>query len=441
MRFLLPLFFLALASLAFAIEPAGEWAARSLRDEIAPAFSTAKGSRGVELSLRSKHLKATDGWWENRFPVEGGTWIRFSTWVKCANVSSPRRSAVVKLEWRDRDGNEVPLESEVPVATSFKGYAPGAYTEHPLPSGKRDGDWAEVAGTYRVPPKATQLVAELHLQWTEQGSATYRDVSVAVTEPPSPRKVRVGTVHYIPTGGKSPNENCRQYAPLVEKAAKEKVDLLVLGETITMVGLPGKYVDYAEPIPGPSTEYFGALAKRHQMHLVVGLIERDAPAIYNTSVLIGPEGELIGKYRKVTLPRTEISAGITPGDEYPVFETKLGKIGMMICYDGFFPEVAQRLTDHGAEIICWPVWGCNPLLAKARACENHVFLASSTFCGKDLKWMLSAVYDREGNVLAQGDEFGDVAVAEVDLSQPLRWPSLGDFKSHMYRHRPEAVGE
>ena len=58
--------------------------------------------------------------------------------------------------------------------------------------------------------------------------------------------------------------------------------------------------------------------------------------IYNTAALIGPDGQLVGKYRKVTLPRGEVDAGLQPGHEYPVFETRFGKVGMMVCYDGFF---------------------------------------------------------------------------------------------------------
>ena len=64
-----------------------------------------------------------------------------------------------------------------------------------------------------------------------------------------------------------------------------------------------------------------------------------------------------------------------------MFDTKFGKVGLMICYDGFFPEVARELSNRGAEVIAWPVWGCNPLLAQARACENHVYLVSSTLHG------------------------------------------------------------
>jgi hypothetical protein len=104
-------------------------------------------------------------------------------------------------------------------------------------------------------------------------------------------------------------------------------------------------------VPGPSTAYFGKLAKQHDLYLVVGLVERDGKTLYNTSALIGPDGEMVGKYRKVTLPRGEVEAGITPGREYPVFDTRFGKVGMMICYDGFFPEVARALFEQAAAVL------------------------------------------------------------------------------------------
>src|SRR5262249_5105808 len=201
-------------------------------------------------------------------------------------------------------------------------------------------------------------------------------------------------------GGKTPEGNCRLYEPLIAEAARQKADLVVLGETLTFVGLGKSFAEVAEPVPGPSTEFFGRLAKKHNLHVVAGLVEGDGHLIYNVAVLIGPDGKLIGKYRKVCLPRGEIEAGIAPGSEYPVFETKLGKVGMMVCYDGFFPEVARQLADRGAEVIAWPVWGCNPLLARARACENHVYLVSSTYEDVSRNWMVSAVFDHSGETVA-----------------------------------------
>jgi predicted amidohydrolase len=164
--------------------------------------------------------------------------------------------------------------------------------------------------------------------------------------------------------------------------------------------------------------------------------------VYNVAVLIGPDGRILGKYRKICLPHAEIEAGVMPGSDYPVFETRLGKIGMMVCYDGFFPEVARELTRRGAEVIAWPVWGCDPLLARARANENRVFLVSSTYTDAAANWMLSAVYDRDGTPLAVARKWGTVAVAEVDLNERHLGPyNLGDFHAMVERHRPVSVAE
>jgi predicted amidohydrolase len=425
-------------------DPMTGWTPASPRDEIRPSFhlDPKGGAEGrAALVIQADARQGLDGCWTRAFPVTGGQHYRFAALFRATNVPVPRRSIVAKLDWRDDKGRAVAVDEPI-VTDVLQGMTAMAETDFP-PSGPTRADgWTPVVGTYRAPAKATQAVVRLHLQWVANAQVKWSDMSLTPCNAPSSRIVRLATAHLRPTGGRVPMDHCRQYEPLIAEAARQRADLIVLGETLTYANLGKRFADVAEPVPGgPSTAYFAELARQYKLHIVPGLVERDGNLIHNSAILIDPDGQVLGKYRKVCLPRGEVDGGLAPGNDYPVFTTRFGRVGLMICYDGFFPEVARELANRGAEVIAWPVWGCNPLLARARACENHVYLVSSTYEEPAHNWMISGIFDHTGRPIAQASKWGSIAIAEVDLNARTEWPSLGDFRAHLPHHRPVAVGE
>src|SRR5262249_39124970 len=276
------------------------WTTAAPREEIKPefAYDPAGGRDGkAAFTIRHDRREGLDGYWTKTFPVTGGKSYRFRALFKAQDVTLPRRSIVAQIDWSDADGKKVVLD-EPAVTNYLRGATPQAETEFPPTRNTDAAGWTEISDTYRAPSHASRAVVALHLRWAPGGTVRWSDVALTETDPPAPRKARLATVHFQPRGGKTPEGNCRLYAPLIAEAAKQKADLVVLGETLTYYGLGKSFADVAEAIPGPSTDYFGSLAKKHDLYIVAGLVERAGHLIYNTAVLIGPDGKVAGKYRK-----------------------------------------------------------------------------------------------------------------------------------------------
>lgn len=415
-----------------------DWELMAPREEI--SIRGEENSDGT-LTLTSGGKEGENGYWQREFPVEGGTWVEFSAMRKAEGVEHARRSCAVRIEWSGDKGQAV--ISPHPVNPEYFGTAEGyARPEFPRDRETQGGGWIRVSDRYLVPDDAVTATVQLHFRWAPGGSVKWKDVSFAPSKPLPPRKVKLAAVHNNLAGnGRTVAENRELFVPQIEEAARQGADLIVLPELLTCKGVTHDYTEVAEPVPGPTTDFFGALAKKHDCYIVATLPEKADSLVYNVAVLLGPDGGVVGKYRKVTLPREEIQRGIAPGEGYPVFETRFGKVGMMICYDVFFPEVARGLAMNGAEVIALPIWGGNPRLAAARCAENGIYLVSSTYTDQKNNWMKTAVWDREGDRLVTADEWGAVVVQEVDLNEKTYWYGLGDFQSRIEREAPVRVAE
>jgi predicted amidohydrolase len=212
----------------------------------------------------------------------------------------------------------------------------------------------------------------------------------------------------------------------------QNADLLVLPELFN-TGYQFKTLDEAqnlsEPIPdGPTVRFLMDWSREAGMVIVAGLAERDSDTLYNSAVIVGPQG-LIGKFRKAHIFDTENNF-FEPGDlPFTVFDAGFGKIGIMICFDWRFPETARTLALQGADLIAHPsnlVLPHCPQAMITRCLENRVYAVTSDRVGSEkripgetLKFIgQSQVVDPEGAVLVRASEDREEAhVVEVDLDK------------------------
>ncbi|NJP96706.1 hydratase [Nonomuraea sp. FMUSA5-5] len=272
------------------------------------------------------------------------------------------------------------------------------------------------------------------------------------TDPPA-SPARVAVVQFDPQVGLDNHKaNAERALSLATRAVQDGATLIVLPELAT-TGYSfrdrSEAYEHAEGVPdGATVKAWESFSREHGVHLVGGLAERDGMRLYDTAVLVGPDG-YIGHYRKAHLWNRE-KLWFTPGDVgFPVFETSIGRIGLLICWDIWFPEVPRLLAQQGADIICsvnnW-VWTPPPIFDEAGRCMaayltmtaahvNNVFIAAANRVGTDRGARFlgcSLIAGTNGWPIGRvaGAEEETILMADIDIvsarSAPI-WNQLNDL--------------
>jgi N-carbamoylputrescine amidase len=288
--------------------------------------------------------------------------------------------------------------------------------------------------------------------------------------------VTIGLIQDAVTG--DPTRTLTATIARIREAAARGAQVICLQELFSAPyfckSLRQEYFNFAEPIPGHTTEVLRALATELQVVLVVPLYERQAPGIYrNSAAVIDADGSLLGVYRKMHIPHDplfEEKYYFTPGDAesdgprsangFKVWKTRYGTIGVLICWDQWYPEAARITALLGAEIIFYPTaigwhpaekaeWGAAQVDAwrtaqRAHAIANGVFVAAPNRAGFEAEpgtqgiefFGHSFVCDPFGRVIAEAGTDPAIVLAECDLalieSTRRNWPFLRDRRIDAY---------
>ena len=265
--------------------------------------------------------------------------------------------------------------------------------------------------------------------------------------------------------GEDPKANLAKAVAGIGTAAKKGAQIVCLQELFRLRYFPqtedAKKFKLAEPIPGPTTETLGRLARAKRVVIIASIFEKRSAGIYhNTAVVIDADGSILGKYRKMHIPDDPCyyeKFYFTPGDlGFPSFHTRYAKIGVLVCWDQWFPEAARLASLAGAEILFYPTaigWlSSEPrsvaqtqrsaweLIQRGHAVANGVYVAAVNRVGHEGRlrfWGSSFVADPFGEVVAHaGTDREEVLVARCNLKKIVEtrqnWPFFRDRRVDAY---------
>ena len=339
----------------------GQWSPWAPSPALAPVSTVLDTAEGKALSLRARHFASFGKWTAPVARVEAGRHYGFEALYRTEGVRDEGVSVMAMLTWNNAEGRAVQRDYIDRISAG--------------PAG-----WRRAARTLRAPERAQSALIELGLRCTEGGSVVWRLPRLAEAQPPAPRLVRVATTRTRPATNSTVEANLRAIGALIDRAAAEKPDLIVLTENPADRGTGKPVQETAEPVPGgPTTALLAEKARQHKTWLCMSMHEAAQGLTYITAVLVGRDGRIAATYRKSHLPLCEAEEGITPGSQYVVADTDFGRVGLLVCWDIWFPEPARILRLKGAEMIVLPIAGDGAarhwdVTTRARALDNSVYL-------------------------------------------------------------------
>ncbi|SFW19903.1 N-carbamoylputrescine amidase [Prevotellaceae bacterium HUN156] len=277
--------------------------------------------------------------------------------------------------------------------------------------------------------------------------------------------MKIGIIQQHNTADREDNK--RRLAEKIRQLAQQGAELVVLQELHNgLYFCQDENVDtfnQAEPIPGPSTEFYGALAKELQVVIVTSLFERRAPGLYhNTAVVLEKDGSMAGKYRKMHIPDDPgyyEKFYFTPGDlGFQPINTSVGRLGVLVCWDQWYPEAARLMALAGAELLIYPTAiGYDPhdtkdeqerqrmawqTVQRGHAVANGLPVVTVNRVGEEDGvpfWGTSFVAGPQGELLYEAPKDQEVeTIVEVDMqrSEQVRrwWPFLRDRRIEAYEN-------
>jgi len=303
-------------------------------------------------------------------------------------------------------------------------------------------------GSEQTPTNAASLKV-LVFAFGEAAATPVFTLKQTATLPQPPRRVRMAVALQQTPSPATLEANRQVMIETIRAAGEKKIDLLCLSENFIDRNVARPLEERAFALDAPFLQPLRTAIQQAKLYCCFALHERTDNKIYTTALLIGPDGALVGRYRKRHLTLSELEAGVTRGTESPVFQTPLGKIGMAICWDVWFPDTIPDLAAQGAEIVCFPLAGDpdQPHYEhgwRTRAIDSGIVLLASVTKNCAPKTP-SRIVTPDGEVRAETLEPNGLAWADIEMPQhfDIYWLSVGPYWSdriNVYRHSPAFRG-